>query len=110
MRINFPSNIHIAKQLASRPATKSFAAKMSSNMPPAAVSEEDRKVTESSGISATFESIGIKNTQINEKPGVSLDERRKVLVGSVLDVSYTFAYGHTAITDMTGSSSTEIQP
>ncbi|KAI1445531.1 hypothetical protein F5Y02DRAFT_386538 [Annulohypoxylon stygium] len=34
----------------------------------------------------SFESIGVRNTQVNEAPGVSLSSDQKVLVGSVLDL------------------------
>ncbi|KAH9905470.1 hypothetical protein F4778DRAFT_779806 [Xylariomycetidae sp. FL2044] len=36
--------------------------------------------------SPTFESVGIKNTNINEDAGVKLSPHQKVLVGSVLDL------------------------
>jgi len=34
----------------------------------------------------SFSSLGIKNTAVNELPGVRLSSQQKVLVGSVLDV------------------------
>jgi hypothetical protein len=34
--------------------------------------------------------LGIENTNINTAPGVQLDDKQKVLVGSVLDVSLPF--------------------
>lgn len=36
----------------------------------------------------SFSSIGIKRTNIETAPGVNLSEQQKVLVGSVLDVSF----------------------
>lgn len=41
----------------------------------------------SSSQSASFSSLGITNTSINEAAGVQLTEDQKVLVGSVLDVT-----------------------
>ncbi|KAI1212129.1 uncharacterized protein F4807DRAFT_458332 [Annulohypoxylon truncatum] len=36
--------------------------------------------------SASFESIGVRNTRVNEAPGVKLSSDQKLLVGSVLDL------------------------
>lgn len=35
----------------------------------------------------TFDSFTMKNTNINEGPGVKLNDQQKLVVGSVLDVS-----------------------
>ena len=43
----------------------------------------------SSSTSPSFESLGIRNTNINAAPGVNLSSEQKVIVGSVLDVSAT---------------------
>ena len=43
----------------------------------------------SNSTSPSFESLGIRNTNINAAPGVNLSSEQKVIVGSVLDVSAT---------------------
>lgn len=45
----------------------------------------DAKPVQATG--ATFDSIGVKNTNINVASGESLSDEQKVVVGSVLDVS-----------------------
>lgn len=92
MKVPLPSNIRVAKKVASHPATRSFASEVQRNMPAGTASETAKAQAEASSKGPTFDSIGIKNRQINEKSGVSLDEHQKVLVGSVLDVSIRLQY------------------
>jgi hypothetical protein len=37
-------------------------------------------------------SLGLENTNINTASGVQLDDKQKVIVGSVLDVSFILHY------------------
>ena len=43
--------------------------------------------TQTSTSEASFASVGVRNTQIEQATGVQLSDHQKVLVGSVLDVS-----------------------
>lgn len=89
MKVPLPSNLRIAKQVASHPAAKSFATKVHKKMPAGTPSESAKAQADASAGGPSFESIGIKNTDIVQKSGVSLDSHQKVLVGSVLDVRHS---------------------
>ncbi|OLN86549.1 hypothetical protein CCHL11_08525 [Colletotrichum chlorophyti] len=77
---------HIAKQVATHPETKSFAKQVQRNMASGSPSDTAKAQASADANAPTFDSVGIKNTNINEKPGVSLSQQQKVLVGSVLDL------------------------
>ncbi|EGY21100.1 uncharacterized protein VDAG_02624 [Verticillium dahliae VdLs.17] len=92
MKVPLPSNLRIAKQVASHPAAKSFATKVHKKMPAGTPSESAKAQADASAGGPSFESIGIKNTDIVQKSGVSLDSHQKVLVGSVLDIKLSNSY------------------
>ncbi|TDZ27717.1 hypothetical protein C8035_v009476 [Colletotrichum spinosum] len=77
---------HIAKQVATHPETKSFAKSIQRNMASGTPSETAKAQASSGSDAPSFESIGVKNTDIVQKSGVSLSSQQKVLVGSVLDL------------------------
>ncbi|KAM0326143.1 hypothetical protein ACHAQA_006737 [Verticillium albo-atrum] len=86
MKVPLPSNLKIAKQVASHPAAKSFATEVQKKMPAGTPSETAKVQADASANGPSFESIGVKNTDIIQKSGVSLDPHQKVIVGSVLDL------------------------
>ena len=52
------------------------------------------KPESTSGSTPSFESLRIKNSNINTAPGVQLSDRQKVVVGSVLDVCFPTTLPH----------------
>lgn len=82
---------HIARKIATHPETKSFAKSVQRNMASGTPSETAKVQANAGADAPTFESIGIKNSDIVQKSGVSLSQQQKVLVGSVLDVCITLA-------------------
>ncbi|KAF6829612.1 hypothetical protein CMUS01_08100 [Colletotrichum musicola] len=77
---------HIAKQIATHPETKNLAKQVQCNMASGTPSETAKAQAASDANAPTFESIGVKNTDIVQKSGVSLSQTQKVLVGSILDL------------------------
>ncbi|KAK1460790.1 hypothetical protein CMEL01_15087, partial [Colletotrichum melonis] len=77
---------HIAKRIATHPETKSFAKSIQRNMASGTPSETAKVQATADASAPTFESVGIKNSDIAQKSGVSLSQQQKVLVGSVLDL------------------------
>lgn len=83
-----PSSAFLASQRAfTRFATKPTNVPLSSRIMSTSIPSETAQAQASADASApSFSSIGIKRTNIETAPGVSLSEQQKVLVGSVLDV------------------------
>lgn len=86
MKVPLPSNIRVAKKIASLPATRSFASDFQRSMPAGTPSETAKAQAAADASAPSFDSVGVKNTSINEKAGVSLSDHQKLVVGSVLDV------------------------
>ncbi|KAF9871967.1 hypothetical protein CkaCkLH20_10599 [Colletotrichum karsti] len=76
----------IAKSVLTHPETKNLAKQAQRNMSAGTPSETAKAQASASDNAPSFESIGIKNTDIVQKSGVSLSQQQKVLVGSVLDL------------------------
>ncbi|KAH6697337.1 hypothetical protein F5X68DRAFT_272304 [Plectosphaerella plurivora] len=86
MKFPLPSNLRAAKKVASLPATRSFASEIQRNMPAGTPSESAKAQKAADANAPSFDSIGVKNSSINQKSGVSLSDQQKLIVGSVLDL------------------------
>ncbi|KAK1672750.1 hypothetical protein BDP55DRAFT_672470 [Colletotrichum godetiae] len=82
---------HIAKKIATHPETKSFVTSIQRNMASGTPSETAKAQANVEASTPTFESVGIKNSHVVEKSGVSLSQQQRLLVGSVLDVCITLS-------------------
>lgn len=111
-----PSSLLLApSRVSSTVATKPTRIPFSSRTMATGVPSGTAQAQASADASApSFSSIGVKRTNIETAPGVNLSEQQKVLVGSVLDVSFVLICGILPsawlLTDITNSSSRATRP